>query len=157
MPSMPVPLRVVFDDLSPLTMASFRLQVSLLSVGTPSSTIGHTQVLPVVTPRTSGSTVSTASTEDPRQNKKRKRNLTDNERHAVLHCLLRNPNKKGEPKRGMFKEVAAKFNCEHRVTSRIWDRHKSTVSKELPAGDISADTKKNSGRRLEHSKEETER
>ena len=37
MPSMPVPLRVVFDDLSPLTMASFRLQVSLLSVGTPSN------------------------------------------------------------------------------------------------------------------------
>ena len=143
--------RIVFSDLSPLTTASVQSRANLASLGTPLSSIGYTQVLPLITPRTPA-TASSSSTEST----KRKRNLTVHERHSVLHYLLQNLNENGEPKYGSLKKAAAKFNCEYRVTSCIWKCYKETVSDELPAGDISTDIKGNSGRKMRFTQEEIE-
>ena len=124
--------RIVFSDLSPLTTASVQSRANLASLGTPLSSIGYTQVLPLITPRTPA-TASSSSTEST----KRKRNLTVHERHGVLHYLLQNLNENDEPKYGLLKKAA-------------------TVSDELPAGDISIDIKGNSRRKMRFTQEEIE-
>jgi transposase len=52
-------------------------------------------------------------------------------------------------------EAANRFNCGRRTVAEIWRRYKTTVSDDLPAGDIESKIPQStSGRKKGHTKEE---
>ena len=85
--------------------------------------------------------------------KRLKTNLTLSQRHAVLHCCLKNL-EHDKPKHGTFEAAAKKFHCCGRAIAVIWRRCEDTTSKDLPGGDISSNISSKSGRKAELSVDE---
>jgi hypothetical protein len=106
-----------------------------------------------VSPASSTATVSTSGTED--RGKKRKHNISENERHAVLHFLLKLEKDDGKLKRGALKTAQEKFGLSRDTPARIWKRYKASVTEECPGGSVCSRFSGNSGRKIKYDVKET--
>ena len=72
--------------------------------------------------------------------RKLSKNLSNNERAAVVHFFLLRQLEGGNGKlvRGALKSCALEFKCHTRTCKRIWDRYLQTKSPECPAGRVSS-------------------
>eukprot|EP00536_Pseudo-nitzschia_multiseries_P007219 jgi/Psemu1/17359/gm1.17359_g len=74
------------------------------------------------------------------------RNLTNNERLAVLHILLQHQASPGRLQRKATRKAADAHKVTPQTCLAIWKRYKETVSEDCPGGDVS-NNRKNCGRK----------
>ena len=71
------------------------------------------------------------------------RELTNNQRQAILHRLLPHQKENGKLAKGAYKNAAVAFKVSPRTCAKIWKRYKETQDDDTcPAGDVSSNKSK---------------